>query len=93
MTTGYDAVPSPEDLADLTPGERARARALTLVNEYALWLRHDRQLDPAAIGAAMAMVGVANLKIDPRDPFDTALAQALLDALRAIVEPPVERKH
>ena len=47
-------VAASDDLAALTPAEIARARALTLVNDFALWLHHDRQLDPAAIGSALA---------------------------------------
>ena len=87
-------VAASDDLAALTPAEIARARALTLVNDFTVWLRNDRKLDPAAIGGAMLLVGVRDLKIDPHDPFDIALAQALLDALREIVEPPSEhRKH
>ena len=83
---------APDAGQGLTVAEINRGRATALVADFAKFLATDREIDGAAIGFALLLVGVRYLQINPANPHDLALARALAAALAEILNP-AERKH
>ena len=81
------AAANPDVEAGLTVAEINRGRAIAMVEDFARFLADDRQLDPAAIGFGLVLVGIGRMRIDPAKQHDLALARALAAALDEILKP------